>query len=826
VVLPPAASHATSGTHRRQPLPNVAGLDEWSIAEQDEGRKEDKANDSHSGTLRSESTRRPVPLVRRGSASSSKLLNSLNEDAPWYRRAWLAVSPSFVEGGPITEKEFHRYKTRRLPRTQLNASLVVSLLCVVLLAQRVELFVDTRWDGSLARSAAQAEAITILLITAAMWLVTAAFFGPGLILTLLRQCVCCGCSRAAQEIATMRTTAGFSNRSSERINSLDSSGKTSAELRKDSVNSEADKSRAAPTAERNSLSKRKGSFGSGGELGRTRRPCALLYSDLVYLLLGTLMAVLEAFTSSRYLQLLHGNGGASAAARDAQLELQGRYTDEQVRLRDEGQFEPIANQTGCYAVQEEVRQVELLLLSTIFFATYTRLAPRYLLLLVLVTALWYGFCRWWFNDIESRSDLNAILRDAVALGGILLILFLGGRRADIQMRSDYLKKRGLSHLNTRRAAELKASQEEAVKMIRGTEEEKRLLRETLEEKKLSEPMRRATFDPAEIDMGAEHVKLLGRGSFGEVHSAKWRGTPVAVKRLLRNRITVDDLAAFKKECDLMLTLRHPNIVQLFGTAWEMESVTVYMVMELCSRGTLDKIIRHEQGAALSWGAHKLPIAVGVARAMSYLHSQRPAVIHRDLKPENILVDDGYNAKIADFGISREVDDATMTRAGTPLYGAPELMRMERSQRRRVVVRLLRRGAVDAQAGLLGPQAAGRRGAAPRDGGRDGAVAATRLIARGAPQVVLRPRPVVAADLQDDFDGAAGGGPRDGGDAPAARSRPAAARAGQRQGAARRGEQTKPSHVGELPQPARRQQREVGAERGEARAERAQLQLLV
>ena len=294
-----------------------------------------------------------------------------------------------------------------------------------------------------------------------------------------------------------------------------------------------------------------------------------------------------------------------------------------------------------------------------------------------MTALWYGFCRWWFNDIESRSDLNAILRDAVALGGILLILFLGGRRADIQMRSDYLKKRGLSHLNTRRAAELKASQEEAVKMIRGTEEEKRLLRETLEEKKLSEPMRRATFDPAEIDMGAEHVKLLGRGSFGEVHSAKWRGTPVAVKRLLRNRITVDDLAAFKKECDLMLTLRHPNIVQLFGTAWEMESVTVYMVMELCSRGTLDKIIRHEQGAALSWGAHKLPIAVGVARAMSYLHSQRPAVIHRDLKPENILVDDGYNAKIADFGISREVDDATMTRAGTPLYGAPELMRMER-----------------------------------------------------------------------------------------------------------------------------------------------------
>ena len=629
------------------------GLDESSIAEHvDEDNGHDSQSGADSGALRSESMRRPVPLVRRGSASSSKLLNSLNEDVPWYSYAWLYVSPKFIEGGPITEREFHRYKSRGLQRTQLNASIVVSVLCVALLATRVE-FVDKSWDGSLTRLAAQAEAITITVLTAAMWLVTAAFFGPGSCLRLLRQCLCCGCSRAWQEIATMR----FSGRSS-----LGSSRKNSTE------------SRAAPMAGR-ALSKRKGSFGSGGELGRRRRPWALMHSDLVYLLLGTLMAILEAFTATRYLQLLHGNGGASDAARHAQLELQGRYLDEQMRLREEWQFESIANQTGCYAVQEELRQVELLLLSTIFFATYTRLTPGYLLLLVIVTGTWYLFCRWWFNDIDSRAD--AIWRDGVALFGILGILFLGGRRADIQMRSDYLKKRGLSHLNTRRAAELKASQEEAVKMIRGTEEEKRLLRETLEEKKLSEPMRRAIFDPAEIDMAAEHVKLLGRGSFGEVHSAVWRGTPVAVKRLLRNRITVDDLAAFKQECDLMLTLRHPNIVQLFGTAWEMESVTVYMVMELCSRGTLDRLLRHEHGASLSWGAHKLPIVIGVSRAMSYLHSQRPPIIHRDLKPENILVDDGYNAKIADFGISREVDDATMTRAGTPLYSAPELMRMER-----------------------------------------------------------------------------------------------------------------------------------------------------
>ena len=69
------------------------------------------------------------------------------------------------------------------------------------------------------------------------------------------------------------------------------------------------------------------------------------------------------------------------------------------------------------------------------------------------------------------------------------------------------------------------------------------------------------------------------------------------------------------------------------------------------------------------------IALGIARGMAYLHGHQPPVIHRDLKSQNILITKDYQAKIADFGISRTVtQDMTMTRrAGTTRWTAPEVL---------------------------------------------------------------------------------------------------------------------------------------------------------
>ena len=96
------------------------------------------------------------------------------------------------------------------------------------------------------------------------------------------------------------------------------------------------------------------------------------------------------------------------------------------------------------------------------------------------------------------------------------------------------------------------------------------------------------------------------------------------------------------------------------------------VFELCEKGTLTSVLEKEPTRSmLSWAKHKLQMATGVARAMAHLHGQDPPVIHRDIKPDNMLIDDGWQAKVADLGCSREMDlEKTMELAGTPSSWRP------------------------------------------------------------------------------------------------------------------------------------------------------------
>ncbi|KAI3692369.1 hypothetical protein L6452_32183 [Arctium lappa] len=146
-------------------------------------------------------------------------------------------------------------------------------------------------------------------------------------------------------------------------------------------------------------------------------------------------------------------------------------------------------------------------------------------------------------------------------------------------------------------------------------------------------------------------EAIGKGGFGKVYKgeishSKGRST-VAFKRL-DSRYGQGN-SEFWKEIMMLSRYTHENLVSLLGFCDEGgEKILVY---EYASRGSLD---RHLSSTTLTW-MQRLQICLGVAKGLSYLHDPmgtQQRVLHRDIKSSNILLDENWNAKISDLGLSK------------------------------------------------------------------------------------------------------------------------------------------------------------------------------
>lgn len=185
--------------------------------------------------------------------------------------------------------------------------------------------------------------------------------------------------------------------------------------------------------------------------------------------------------------------------------------------------------------------------------------------------------------------------------------------------------------------------------------------------------------------------LVARGGMAEVYLGMHTtlNRPVAVKILHRHLEGQSDLQVrFEREAQVLATLRHPNIVQVYD--FDVIEGQPFIVMEYVPGVSLSPYLQavHDQGGRLTLRQVGQLLAMLVS-ALDYAHKQ--GIIHRDIKPANILLTSkttpirpgeplpqDVEAILTDFGLLRLAQSASQTSSGTvsgtPAYMSPEQAR--------------------------------------------------------------------------------------------------------------------------------------------------------
>ena len=184
-------------------------------------------------------------------------------------------------------------------------------------------------------------------------------------------------------------------------------------------------------------------------------------------------------------------------------------------------------------------------------------------------------------------------------------------------------------------------------------------------------------------------KLIGKGSFGEVHLTRISGDTKLYATKVYDRERIENTEAFKyltNEINIMHNLNHPNIVKFIQV--KKTKKHYYIVMEYCNGGELEKALEKYQ---LKYGK---PFSEEIVQhlmrqiisAFKYMHANQ--IMHRDIKLENILVNfesekdkNDLNmlkatVKIIDFGFACKIgkNALTYTTIGNPMNMSPLILK--------------------------------------------------------------------------------------------------------------------------------------------------------
>ncbi|HET6945989.1 MAG TPA: protein kinase, partial [Gaiellaceae bacterium] len=196
----------------------------------------------------------------------------------------------------------------------------------------------------------------------------------------------------------------------------------------------------------------------------------------------------------------------------------------------------------------------------------------------------------------------------------------------------------------------------------------------LQAERVAEPR---AISQAEVEMGAEFLgyrieEQIGHGGMGIVY----RAYDLRLKRTVALKLVTPELALdecfrerFARETELAISLEHPNVVPIHD-AGDVAG-RLYLAMRLVAGRDLRKLLRAEGALEPS---RALAICRQVANALDAAHAK--GLVHRDVKPSNILLDEAEHVYLADFGLTRQLEEEGARAGegrsvGTPAYLAPE-----------------------------------------------------------------------------------------------------------------------------------------------------------
>ena len=173
------------------------------------------------------------------------------------------------------------------------------------------------------------------------------------------------------------------------------------------------------------------------------------------------------------------------------------------------------------------------------------------------------------------------------------------------------------------------------------------------------PFQRLEFSEDKIFERLDEENVIGSGGSGKVYKVSFPKckTIVAVKKIMcqgpptksRNKFI-----AFSTEMNILGNVKHKNVVKLLCCCVSDE--TKLLVYEYMPHGSLGDILHKRFETKLTNWETRCRIAIGTAKALSYLHHDcRPSILHRDIKSNNILISWDFEPKLADFGVAKTMD---------------------------------------------------------------------------------------------------------------------------------------------------------------------------